>query len=93
MAAAQREPETNLCSHNTWLTILKRIFTMKRVVLLLGLGLSLLACTRIEVDQEPESVITFTAYSNEIETKTERQENTDVYWCPGDAISLFFQSR
>lgn len=90
MAAAQREPETNLCSHNTWLTILKRIFTMKRVVLLLGLGLSLLACTRIEVDQEPESVITFTAYSNEIETKTERQENTDVYWCPGDAISLFF---
>ena len=90
MAAAQREPETNLCSHNTWLTILKRIFTMKRVVLLLGLGLSLLACTRIEVDQEPESVITFTAYSNEIETKTERQENTDVYWCPGDAVSLFF---
>ena len=67
---------------------------MKKIIFLLGLGLLLQACSRVEIEQEPEPVnaqeICFTAILNDVETRTERQENTDVYWCPGDAVSLFF---
>lgn len=67
---------------------------MKRTLLLLGLGLTLLACTRMEIGQESEQIISeeicFTAYAGDIETKTDRQTDGSVYWNPGDAVSLFF---
>ena len=74
---------------------------MKRVILLLGLGLVLLACSRMEIEREPENFISeeivFTAYANSVETKTERQSartedrgDGRVFWNPGDAVSLFF---
>ena len=70
---------------------------MKRIAIIIGLGLSLLACTRIK--EESAAVyqtreLVFTAYGEapDIDTKTVRQANTDVYWSPGDAISLFFRS-
>lgn len=67
---------------------------MKRALLLLGLGLTLLACSRMDLEQEPEQIISeeicFTAYANDVETKTERQSDGSVFWNPGDAVSLFF---
>ena len=67
---------------------------MKRALLLLGMGLTLLACSRMEIAQEPEQSICeemcFTAYVKDIETKTERQSDGSVFWNPGDAVSLFF---
>ena len=72
---------------------------MKRTAFIIGLGLILLACSRIELEQAPEPIISkeicFTAYYPDLETKTERQGkdsngNYPVYWCPGDAVSLFF---
>lgn len=74
---------------------------MKRVILLFGLGLVLLACSRMEIEREPENFISeeivFTAYANSVETKTERQSartedrgDGRVFWTPGDAVSLFF---
>lgn len=72
---------------------------MKRTAFIIGLGLTLLACSRIEIEQAPEPIISkeicFTAYYPDLETKTERQGkdsngNYPVYWCPGDAVSLFF---
>lgn len=67
---------------------------MRRILLVLGLGISFLACSRLNVEEELKEYsveeICFTAYMNDVDTKTERQENTDVYWCPGDAVSLFF---
>lgn len=67
---------------------------MKRALLLLGLGLTLLACSRMEIEQESKQIISeeicFTAYANDAETKTERQSDGSVFWNPGDAVSLFF---
>lgn len=67
---------------------------MKRSLFLLGLGLTLLACSRMELEQDLEQTINeeicFTAYSNDVETKTERQSDGSVFWNPGDAVSLFF---
>ncbi len=65
---------------------------MKRISLILGIGLLLNSCLHVEIEQESvnDQEICITAFLSDIETKTERQENTDVYWCPGDAVSLFF---
>lgn len=65
---------------------------MKKITFLLGIGLLLHSCVHVEIEQESvnEQEIYFRAFLSDIETKTERQENTDVYWCPGDAVSLFF---
>lgn len=67
---------------------------MKRALSLLGLGLTLLACSHMETEQELEQTISeeicFTAYANEVETKNERQSDGSVFWNPGDAVSLFF---
>lgn len=65
---------------------------MRRISLILGIGLLLNSCLHVEIEQESvnDQEICITAFLSDIETKTERQENTDVYWCPGDAVSLFF---
>lgn len=70
---------------------------MKRsAIIFFGLGLLLLACTHKEepaaVYQTRELVITAINGDIDVNTKTARQANTDVYWSPGDAISLFFRS-
>lgn len=70
---------------------------MKRSVIIVSLGLSLLACSRMDeasapVYQTKELIITAYGGDDDINTKTARQANTDVYWSPGDAISLFFRS-
>ena len=66
---------------------------MRRGLLFLGLGLSILACSRMEIEQEPKQTISeeicFTAYAD-VQTKTERQGDGSVFWNPGDAVSLFF---
>lgn len=72
---------------------------MKRSALFISLVLTLLACARIEEvttpapEYQPQELI-ITAYGgdDDVNTKTTRQANTDVYWSPGDAISLFFRS-
>lgn len=67
---------------------------MKKTLFIIGLGLTLLACSRMEKEQESEQIVSeeicFTAYANEVETKTERQSDGSVFWNPGDAVSLFF---
>lgn len=72
---------------------------MNRRAILLGLALSLLACARIEEAPAPapehqtkELIITAYGGDDDTNTKTARQANTDVYWSPGDAISLFFRN-
>lgn len=73
---------------------------MKRVISA-GLLFLLLACSRLEVDSSynAKTELTFTAYREGFEeaTKTERGEVNSsgvapVYWLPGDAVSLFFNS-
>lgn len=67
---------------------------MKRLILIISFCLSLEGCTHIEFNEKPvtgENIeLCFKGYVADIQTKTERQENTDVYWCPGDAISIFY---
>lgn len=72
---------------------------MKRSALFISLVLTLLACARIEEATTPapeyqtqELIITAYGGDDDVNTKTARQANTDVYWSPGDAISLFFRS-
>ena len=70
---------------------------MNRRAIIAGLALSLLACARFEEAPAPiyqTQELVFTAYdADEYDsTKTARQANTDVYWSPGDEISLFFRS-
>lgn len=60
------------------------------------LAAMLLACTRMPVEEEPNAMkgeeYCFTAYLNDVDTKSVRQSDGSVYWSPGDAISLFFRS-
>lgn len=67
---------------------------MKRITLIAGLVISFLASSCVNIEETPDNhlgeEICFTAFLKDVDTKTERQENTDVYWCPGDAISIFF---
>lgn len=67
---------------------------MKRFSLLFCLGVSILACSPETLVEESNGndgqELCFTAYLKDVATRTERQENTDVYWTPGDAVSIFF---
>ena len=69
---------------------------MKKIVLLAGIVLSFIACTRQD-EVLPEQLvktkeIIITATREKLETKTELQSGSNVYWCPGDSISLFFRN-
>lgn len=69
---------------------------MKRIAILTGLVLMLVACAKMDEEIIPTrqtKELTITAYGGESKgTKTARQANTDVYWSPGDVISLFFRT-
>ena len=69
---------------------------MKKIFLLAGMGLAFIACTRQD-EVLPEQLvktkeIIITATREKLETKTELQSGSNVYWCPGDSISLFFRN-
>ena len=60
------------------------------------MGLAFIACTRQD-EVLPEQLvktkeIIITATREKLETKTELQSGSNVYWCPGDSISLFFRN-
>lgn len=67
---------------------------MRRFILILVLGLMSIACSRLNIVEEQNDIqgeeLCFTAYLKDMETRTVRQENGDVFWSPGDAVSLFF---
>lgn len=74
---------------------------MKKNMVIAGLVLMFLACSRIESESDApmQQELTFTAYREgfDADTKTERGEVNEagfapVYWLPGDAVSLFFDS-
>ena len=68
---------------------------MKKLIIPV-LALVLASCAKEQFSESqvvlPEQELTFTAGFEELPTRTERQDDKDVYWCPGDAVSLFFNS-
>ena len=78
------------------LYLLPKYFVMKKILLLTGLILAFVACTRQD-DALPEQLvqtkeITIKATREGLATKTELHSGSDVYWCPGDSLSLFFRN-
>ena len=73
-----------------------KYLVMKKIIFFAGIILAALACTRQDEVLPGQLVKTneliVTATREKLETKTELNSGSNVYWCPGDSISLFFRN-